>query len=180
MRLEELRIAAYGRLPRPVQVRAVRWGTPNFTVGTVALLTRTGADLLWGRPSYRRGGGPRGGLVGRGETPTAGLARELAEELGVQVQLAPAHRVALEPRRQMVTFVCAGRLPADAEPVPCSPEVLEVRWFPLDRLPPLPADFHEGVLPEDLEAVRRAGASSPEGVAGPGPAEPEQTRDPNR
>lgn len=161
MGLEQLRIAVYRRLPKPLQVRAVRWGTPNVTVGTVAFVTRTGGELLLVRPAYRKGWVPPGGLARRGETPEACLARELVEELGIEVRLAAPHRVAYAVTEQVVTFVCAGVPVGDAEPRPCSPEVLEARWFPVDALPPQPTDFHEGILPADLRAARRVAGSAP-------------------
>jgi NAD+ diphosphatase len=161
VRFEQLRIAVYRGLPKRLQVLAVRWSTPNVTVGTVAFVTRTGGELLLVRPAYRAGWVPPGGLARRGETPEACLARELVEELGIEVRLSAPHRVSFAVTEQVVTFVCAGVPVGDAEPRPCSPEILDARWFPVDALPPQPRDFHEGILPADLRAARRAAAPDP-------------------
>ncbi len=156
MDLEALKIAVYKRLPRPLQNWAVRYGTPNFTVGAIGLITDDGSRLLLVRPTYRNGWLPPGGFLGRKETPVEAIEREIEEELGVRMTFAPPHRVYFDVRRQSVTFISVGVFPSDASPVITGPELAEVAWYSLNELPPPPDDFHEGLHPEDLEAVRRA------------------------
>ena len=156
--VDNAKLAIYRRLPRRLQVLAARHGTPNFTIGTIGLITHDGSDLLLVRPSYRNGWVPPGGFVGVGETPLEALSREIQEELGVRMEFGPAHRVAFDVARRGVTFVSAALAPGDAEFRVRTRELEEVGWFPIDDLPPLPHDFFEGVPEEDLEALRRLGS----------------------
>ena len=156
MDIEALQVRAYRLLPRSLQVRAVRHATPNFTVGSIVLLTSTGDDLLLTRTTYRNGWLPPGGFVRRGETPLQAASRELQEELGLDLEVRSHHRVAFDVRRQGVTFISVAVVPAGTTIRPRSAELQEVRWFPVDDLPPLPNEYSEGILPEDLQALRQA------------------------
>lgn len=158
MDLEALKIAVYRRLPAVLQLQAIRRGTPNFSLGSMCLLTDDGSRLLLVRPTYRNGWLPPGGFLGRAEEPADALQRELEEELGLQMTVAAPHRVFLDVHRQTVTFVSVGVLPAGQQPRLCGPELSDLRWFALDALPPFPADFHEGVTDEDLAVVRAVGS----------------------
>ncbi len=157
MDLEALKIAVYKRLSPGLQLQAIRRGTPNFSLGAMCLLTDDGSRLLLVRPTYRAGWLPPGGFLGRAEEPVEALERELEEELGLRMTVAPPHRVFVDVQRQTVTFVSVGLLPAGQQPRLCGPELSDLRWFALDELPAFPADFHEGVTDEDLAAVRSAG-----------------------
>jgi ADP-ribose pyrophosphatase YjhB (NUDIX family) len=156
MSFEALQVAVYRLLPRALGQRAVRLATPNFTVGSLGLITYDGAHVLMVRPTYRDGWMPPGGLLQRGETARGAVGREVREELGVEVDFAPYHRVALDPDRQVVTFVSVGVVPEGTCFEPRTPELSAARWFPLDALPALPSDFTEDVPPEDVEAIRAA------------------------
>lgn len=156
MDLETLQVRAYRLLPRSLQVRAVRHATPNFTVGSIVLLTSTGDDLLLTRTTYRNGWLPPGGFVRRGETPLQAATREVREELGLDLAIRPHHRVAFDVRRQGVTFLSVAVVPPGTTVQPRSAELQEVRWFPLDDLPPLPNEYSEGILAEDLQAIRQS------------------------
>ena len=158
--LEALEVAVYKRLPRPLQRLAVRWATPNFTVGAIGLITDREQRLLLVRTTYRQGWLPTGGFLGRREEPVEALRREVEEELGLQMGFQEPHRVFFDVRRQSVTFVSVGLLPEGQVPQVRGPELSDVRWFALDEIPPLPNDFHEGIPEEDLEAIRRAGRPS--------------------
>ena len=155
MVLDVLKLAVYTRLPRSWQVQAARLATPNFTVGTLGLITRDGSSVLLVRPSYREGWIPPGGFLGKGETPLEALGREIEEELGVRMNFETAHRVAFDRARQGITFVSVGLAPEGAEFAVRTRELLEIGWHSLDALPPLPHDFFEGMPEEDLSALRR-------------------------
>ena len=155
MDVEGLKIAAYRRLSPRWQLRAVRLGTPNFSVGAMVFLTDNGGRVLLVRPTYREGWLPPGGFLGRGEDAKTALRREMQEELALDVEAEAPHRVYLDVERQGVTFACVARLPVGAQPRIAGPELHEWRWFDLDDIPPPPAGFHEGIVAEDLEAVRR-------------------------
>lgn len=156
MDLEAVKIAVYRRLPPALQQQAIRRGTPNYSLGSMSLLTDDGSRLLLVRPTYRAGWLPPGGFLGRGEDSVTALERELQEELGLHMTVAPPHRVFLDAERQTVTFVSVGVVPAGQSPRLCGPELSDLRWFDLDDLPAFPKDFHEGVTEEDLKAVRAA------------------------
>lgn len=158
--LEALKVRAYRALPRRWRVGAVRWGTPNFTVGALGLVTDDGDRVLLVRLSYREGWWPPGGFLSRGESAEQALTREYAEELGLDVRFSPPHRVFLDAERSWVTFVCVGVLAAAQVATPRAPEVLAARWFPIDALPEFSADFRERVTQEDLLALRAARPAS--------------------
>jgi ADP-ribose pyrophosphatase YjhB (NUDIX family) len=156
MTLEAVQVAVYKSLPRWLRVRAVRHATPNFTVGSLGLITHDGGHVLLVRTTYRNGWLPAGGFVRRGETPLAAVTREVGEELGVEVAFRDHHRVYFDVARRAVTFISVGVVPEDTVFVPRTAELAEVRWFRLDELPPMPHDFSEGMPEEDLDAIRAA------------------------
>ena len=141
-------------LPESLKMPAIRWGTPNFTVGSLAWLTDDGRRVLLTRPSYRDGWLPTGGFLRRGETPLETVTREVREELGVVADVAPHHRVAFDVERRGVTFISVGRVPEQLDLL-LSAEILETRWFPLDALPLFPEDFTEAFTDEDRDAIAR-------------------------
>ena len=107
------------------------------TRGVKVMLFNGKGELLLVRNSYGQthlyllpGGG-----VGRRETPEAAAAREVQEEVGLEVQqlaLVSSHFSAAEGRRDTIHLFLAK---AEGEPVPDRTEVLEAGFFPLDRLP---------------------------------------------
>ncbi|MCU1595399.1 MAG: hydrolase [Frankiales bacterium] len=159
MDLTVLKVRVYRSLPTRLQQLAVRVVTPNFSVGVIGLITVDGSQVLLVKPSYRSGWVPPGGFVDRGEEPLEAMSREMQEELGLDVTFEPWHRVAFHSRRQGVAFISVAKLAEQRNVEPRSAEILEARWFPVDDLPPMPLDFFEGMPPEDLEALRRLGAS---------------------
>jgi ADP-ribose pyrophosphatase YjhB (NUDIX family) len=152
--LEALKVAVYRALPERLRGPAVRWGTPNYTVGASGLVTDGTGRLLLVRLTYRDGWWPPGGFLAKGETAEVGLTRECEEELGLTVRFSAPHRVFHDPDLRWVTFVCVGLASAGLLPMPRGPEVAEARWFALDDLPPRPKDFREGITDADKAAVR--------------------------
>ncbi len=119
----------------------VLWQNPKPVVA--ALITRQGADaveVLLGRRGSELGRGlwhVPGGFVDPGETPEEALARECAEELGVQVE--PAEFVGGFPDRygDEPILVLAYRCRLAAGEPKGSAELDQPTWFPLGRPPEL-------------------------------------------
>lgn len=81
-------------------------------------------DVPWGLP---------GGWLGRNESPTGGLIRELREETGLAVTVGPPVVVAHHQDPSHMVMVYLGWV--QPGPVTLSAEILEARWFPLGHLP---------------------------------------------
>lgn len=123
-------LIGFGLLPRQVRRRGVRLGTPNFTVGSVMVITDSaGRVLLLRQRHYRHGLGLPGGLLKGGEPPAEGLQRELAEELGLRTDVEVPSAVAVDAERRRVDLIFAARFVGDpTEPRPDDQEVIEVCW----------------------------------------------------
>lgn len=105
--------------------------------GRVLLVHHTYGRLNWELP----GGGsePR-------EAPDETARRELLEETGLRAELDHLTGVYLEPDHDlgpMLHFVFQCRWHHRLEPVASSPEVRDVRYWPLDDLPRPMSDFTE-------------------------------------
>jgi ADP-ribose pyrophosphatase YjhB (NUDIX family) len=129
-------LTAFGRLPRRLRIIIVSLIAPRFTVGALVVLHR-GDELLLLRQRHHEAWAFPGGLLARGESPSACVARELLEELGVAIEVpeAPA-AVLVEGTRIDIVFTCHWPYGDDAV-VPHDVEVIEGRWFRRPDLPPL-------------------------------------------
>lgn len=113
----------------------VRLAVPRQRVG-VALVTFNGEEEIlllrhvfhtanpWGLP---------GGWLGRNEAPADGLSRELREELGRDVLLGPPVHTAHESSPPHIVMAYLGWLRPGT--MRLNAEIIEARWFGLDRLP---------------------------------------------
>jgi len=138
-RIQSVLFSLYRRMPIAVRLFAIRRMTPSFHVGAMCVVERSDGALLLLRQSYRRrtAWGFPGGLLKRNEAPVDGVRREVGEEIGIDVELDPVPKVVIEPRHRRVDVIYTARADDGAEPAPCSPEVLEVRWFAPQDLPEL-------------------------------------------
>jgi ADP-ribose pyrophosphatase YjhB (NUDIX family) len=131
---------AFQRVPRPWRRRIVRFVSPSYTVGAICLIERHDGQVLLIRHSYRERWGIPGGLLRRGEDPADGAVREVAEEVGLQVELVGAPAVVVAAEYQRVDVVYRAR-PSANEHVsaarPVSAEIREVGWFDPEDLPEL-------------------------------------------
>jgi ADP-ribose pyrophosphatase YjhB (NUDIX family) len=143
-----VKLAVFRRIPVFLRIYVVRALTPSFHVGAICVIERNDGALLLVRQSYRRreAWGFPGGLLKRGEEPSVAVRREVGEELGVELTVEEPPMVVIEPRLRRVDVIYRARLagtegpgasgdPAVPVPVPRSPEVAEVRWFPANDLP---------------------------------------------
>jgi ADP-ribose pyrophosphatase YjhB (NUDIX family) len=125
------------RLVPPIVARAVIWAiNASFNVSVAGMFLDDEHRVLLLRHVYRHNypWGLPGGFVTAGESPAAGLAREILEETGLRaetMQVLSAHLVA--PRH--IEIIMAGKLDA-AAPMRLSGEIFEARFFPRDALPP--------------------------------------------
>lgn len=139
-RVHRLALRAFRRVPRPWRRRIVRAVSPSFTVGAICLIERSDGRILLIRHSYRERWGIPGGLLKRGEDPDAGAVREVAEEVGMAVELVGAPAVVVAAEYQRVDVIYRARPVANARPddaTPTSAEIQELRWFAPDALPEL-------------------------------------------
>ena len=138
--IHHLALQVYRRLPVVARRRVVRTISPSYTVGAMVIIERADGAVLLARLSYRNSWGVPGGLLKRGESPGNAALREVREEIGMEVELLGDPAVVVDEEAQRVAIVFRGRPAEGADPElarPCSPEILEVGWFPADDLPDL-------------------------------------------
>jgi ADP-ribose pyrophosphatase YjhB (NUDIX family) len=138
---------------------------PRFRVGIFAIIEREGRYLLAHRTEIDWWNLVGGGLE-YDETVEQGLAREVREEVGAEIEIVRLVGVYSKPRKREVvlTFLC--RL-AESSPEPAtSDEVNQVGWFAPDALPENFLPKHRQRLEDALlgqrEAVIRAQLTSTE------------------
>lgn len=102
-------------------------------------------QLMLVRHSYRAHWGLPGGLVGRGEDPSAAAVRETREEIGLDVEVVGRPAVVLRTELQQIDFVFDARRIGESSASPRSAEIVEVGWFSLDELPSLQREASEAL-----------------------------------
>jgi 8-oxo-dGTP diphosphatase len=105
--------------------------------GRVLLVHHTYGRLNWELP---------GGAAEPGEAPDETAMRELLEETGLRAELDRLTGVYFEPDHDfgpMLHFVFRFRSHDGLDPVASSPEVSDVRYWPVDGLPTPMSDFTE-------------------------------------
>jgi len=122
---------------------------PRFSAGAVGLLFNSDGEILLVEhifhPHYPWG--PPGGWVDRDEAPATTVAREMQEEVGLQVQVGDLIHVEFLPQLRHMTFayLCTAE---SLEIKRLSPELIGYGWYKTDALPM--------VYPYIREAVHRA------------------------
>lgn len=127
---------------------------PLLLVAAAALIDADGRVLIAQRPEGKSLAGLwefPGGKVEPGEAPTAALARELTEELGIEVLVGRIWDVLFHayPAFDLVMLVYACRL-APGSPAPRAVEVADLVWMEPRALP----GGHD-ILPADRPLVER-------------------------
>ena len=127
----------------------------RFRIGVFAVIERGGRYLLARRRDIGWWNLAGGGLE-YGETVEEGLAREVREEIGVEIEIVRLIGLYSKPRKQEVvlTFLC--HMVGAAEPG-TSDEVSEVAWF-------LPEDFPADLLPKHRQRLDDTLLGRPEAV----------------
>ena len=141
----------------------VLWGDPKVAA---AVVVEADGGVVLGRRSIEPGYGLwclPGGFVNDDEHPADAAVRECIEEICAAVELTSLIGVYHVPKRDapsMVGIAYRARLVDGAQVRPGS-EMLEVRVFPIDSLPPLAFPSHRYVLDEFLKSLAPVGAISP-------------------
>ena len=136
-RIYGMLLRQFGRLPVPVRHRIVGFTSPAYRVGTAAILLSNEGELLLARHSYRNGWGLPGGMIGWKEEPLDTIVREVREEIGVLVATdGEPHIEHARDSRRIEWFFDLKLDGSTRDDVKInSPEIEELRWFPLDDLP---------------------------------------------
>jgi 8-oxo-dGTP pyrophosphatase MutT (NUDIX family) len=118
-------------VPAPLLERAVRLGSPSYTLGAACMIEHEGNVLLV-QTAYRRNWSLPGGLLDKRESPVEGLHREVREEVGLEVVVSSEPIVIVDLGSQLVDFFFRAKLadgvrPEDAHPG--SSEIEAVGWF---------------------------------------------------
>ncbi|HEX4654243.1 MAG TPA: NUDIX hydrolase [Mycobacteriales bacterium] len=130
--------SVFRRLPDPMRRLVVHAATPSYTVGAVAVLRRRDGRLALVRQRHSLGWALPGGLLARGEGVADGLVREIAEELGIDLDPSslPVPYAAVNSSARRVDVVYFIDAPARARlRSEDDVEVTGTGWFALDKLP---------------------------------------------
>jgi 8-oxo-dGTP pyrophosphatase MutT (NUDIX family) len=131
---------AFRRMPAPLRRAAVHAGAPSYTVGAVAVLRRPDGCLLLVDQRHSDGWALPGGLLRRGESAAAAVAREVGEEVGVVLDPAalPVPQAVVTASVRRVDVVFSVDVDADVRAQQeDDAEVKRIGWYPLDGLPSL-------------------------------------------
>lgn len=149
-------LVAFRKLPGPVRRAAVRLGAPNYTVGAVCVLEHDGEVLFLWQP-HRLGWSLPGGLLEHGEEPADGVRREVAEEVGLDIDPGDPVTMRVDPAGQVVDVVFRVRLD-DRPALRLASEARKAKWIDPAELPEADGDTHGIVdLMAALDAPKRAG-----------------------
>jgi len=136
----------------------VLWHDPKVTT---AVVIEVDGGVLLGRRAIEPGRGLwclPGGFVNDDEDPWDAAARECLEEVCAaveQTRLIGVYHIAKQGAPSMIGIAYQARLAAGSRPS-AGTEMLEVKVFAPDSLPPLAFPSHRKVLTEYLDATSRA------------------------
>ena len=134
----------------------VRLVVPRQRVGVALVTFNDDEEILLLRHVFHAPNpwGLPGGWLGRNEAPQAGLIRELREETGLAVVLDRPVHVAHAGAPPYIVMAYSGRLqPGEMR---LNAEILEARWFGLDRLPGPLTPFADAAITAGLSLHRLA------------------------
>ena len=134
-RMRYVALRSFRALPPGVRRMLVRAGTTSYTIGCLAVVMR-GRDVLLLEQPHHVGLSLPGGLLGRDETPSQCLRREVREELGVDIRCnVQPDAVVVDGQARRVDLVFLVR--DEGQPfASVSAEVQEVHWLPASSVVP--------------------------------------------
>jgi len=135
---------------------AIRLVIPRQRMGVALVTFNPNEEVLLFRHVFRSANpwGLPGGWLGRNEAPADCLARELCEEVSLEIDLGPPILVEQQGPPPHVVIAYLGWLRPGR--MRFSGEILEARWFPLDHLPEPLWPFTHRAIAAGLDAFRSA------------------------
>lgn len=139
----------------------ILWHDPKVAT---AVVVEVDGGIVLGRRAIEPGYGLwclPGGFVNDDEDPAAAAARECLEEIGVPVEmtgLIGVYHIAKTTAPSMIGIAYRARIIDGARPIAGS-EMLEVRVFPIDSIPPMAFPSHQSVLAEYFKSPASQGES---------------------
>jgi len=128
----------------------------RFRIGVFAVIERDGQYLLARRADIGWWNLPGGGLE-YDETPEEGLAREVREEIGAEIEVARLVGVYAKPQKREIVLCYLCHLSPTSPAPGTSEEVGEVAWFMPEHLP-------DGLLPKHRRRLLDAALGRPEAI----------------
>lgn len=142
----------------------VRLTVPRQRVGVALVTFNENEEILLLRHVFHTANpwGLPGGWLGRNEGPEDGLARELREELGRELVVGPPIHTAYESAPSHIVMAYLGWLQPGT--MRLNAEIIEARWFDLDRLPQPLWPFTKSAIAAGLSLKRLAAEPAGFGV----------------
>lgn len=114
--------------------RFVRLTQQTFTVSVGAIVTNSEGKVLLLDHVLRpaSGWGIPGGFINKNEQPAEAVKREICEEIGLEIENIKMVKAHTYRRHVEILF----RAEADGEGKVQSLEIKQLKWFPLDEMPP--------------------------------------------
>lgn len=121
------------KMPYRIRRLIVRTTQHTFTVSAAAVITRSDGRILILKHAIRPrwAWGIPGGFIEHGESPDAGLRREIKEETGLQ--LSEVRMLFLRTLGGHIEMIFKAK--AEGEPVIDGSEITDVGWFAAEDLP---------------------------------------------
>jgi ADP-ribose pyrophosphatase YjhB (NUDIX family) len=137
----------------------VLWRDPKVAA---AMVVEVDGGIVLGRRAIEPGYGLwclPGGFVNDDEDPAAAAVRECMEEIGAAVEvtaLIGVYHVPKTAASSMIGIAYLGR-PTEGDTLVAGGEMLEVRVFSRDALPPMAFSSHQAILDEYLKSPPQGG-----------------------
>ena len=140
-------------LPFFLRVGLIWLTTPKYLIGVDALILNDKNECLLFKHSYRKEypWGLPSGYLQRHEHPDQAIKREILEESGYVVRITRLLEIYVSKQMPSITLIFLGELSDERDFMPSS-EVLEARFFPVDRLPKLLSDQQE-IIEKHLHSI---------------------------